>query len=136
MKLVSYGKDGGKDSTVWGFWLIEIKCLFSLAVLVFENGSRDAYHSHAFNCISWVLRGQLREELRDGHVEDYLPGVWPIVTRRHTFHKVTSLGRTVVVTFRGPWANTWAEYIPKEDRAVVLTHGRSEVSNVSHGHRA
>lgn len=132
MKLFSYGKDGGKDSCVWGFWFIELKRWFSIAVLVFEDGSRDAYHSHAFNCMSLVLWGRLREEHLDGRVVDYVPSVVPVITRRETFHKVTSVGRTVVLTFRGPWASTWMEYLPKEDRTVALTHGRKEVSSMRH----
>ena len=55
MKLCYVGKDGGPESTVWGFWLIEIKKLFSVALLCFENGSREAFHTHAFNSVSWVL---------------------------------------------------------------------------------
>lgn len=132
MKLFSYGKDGGKDSCVWGFWLIELKAWFSIAFLVFEDGSRDAYHSHAFNCLSLVLWGRLREEHLDGHAVDYVPSVVPVVTKRTTFHKVTSVGRTVVLTFRGPWSSTWMEYLPDEDRTVALTHGRKEVASMRH----
>lgn len=129
MKLFSYAKDGGPESTVWGFWLIEIKSLFSIALLVFEDGSRDAFHSHAFNCFSWIISGFLREEHRSGDVEVHVPSVFPFLTRRSTFHKVTSLGRTYVLTFRGPWSDTWDEYIPSENRDVVLTHGRRVVFN-------
>lgn len=127
MKLLSYGKDGGPESTVWGFWIIELKRLFSVAVLVFENGSRDAYHSHAFNCISWVLRGELREEHITGHEEVYYASVWPIVTRRNTYHKVTSIGRTWVLTFRGSWSQTWLEW-SRTRGEIVLTDGRKEVA--------
>ena len=45
-------KDGGPDSTVWMYG-IEVKWLFSILLLRFEDGSRDAYHSHAFDCVSW-----------------------------------------------------------------------------------
>ncbi len=132
MKLFSYGKDGGRYSTVWGFWLIEIKALFSIVLLCFENGSREAYHEHAFNCISWVLSGELHEELVDNYDGDgwavYRPSIFPVITRRSTFHKVTSRGRTWVISFRGPWAKTWREYLPNERRTATLTHGRREVA--------
>lgn len=127
MKLLSYGKDGGKESHVWGFWLIELKWLFSIAVLVFEDGSREAYHSHAFNCISWVLWGSLEEYHLNGKFQEHKAGLVPVVTRRETFHKVVSLGRTVVVTFRGPWAQTWKEQIPGQAHHIVLTHGRRQI---------
>ena len=35
MKLFQISKDGGAESTVWGLFLIEIKSLFSIALLCF-----------------------------------------------------------------------------------------------------
>lgn len=132
MKLLTLCKDGGYESTVWSYFLVEIKWLFSIALLRFEDGSREAYHSHAFDCVSWVLRGDLVEEcLNESNGLTwhnwYRPSWRPVVTRRSTFHKVTSYGRTWVITFRGPWADTWREYLPDEDRFVTLTHGREEI---------
>jgi hypothetical protein len=130
MKFLSYGKDGGPDSTVWGYWLVEIKRLFSIALLCFENGSRDAYHSHAFNAVSWVLKGQLREQEIDPEthgigLRGYTPSLRPIITKRSTMHKVTSVGRTWVLSFRGPWNDVWHEL--KDGRDITLTHGRQEL---------
>lgn len=127
MKLLHFGKEGGKESTVWGFWLVEIKSLFSLALLKFVGNSRDAFHSHAFNSVSWVLKGQLEENFLDGKGH-YINASWkPVLTRRETVHKVNSIGTTWVLTFRGPWADTWTEWRPVENRLVTLTHGRLEV---------
>lgn len=129
MKICELDKDGGYESTVWGYFLIEIKSLFSIVLLRFENGSREAYHSHAFNTISWVLRGRLVEQLYPTHGRRvYGPSFRPVITRRTTFHKVTSTGRTWVLSFRGPWADTWQEYLPAENRVVTLTNGRKEVA--------
>lgn len=127
MKLFHYGKDGGPDSTVWGYWLIEWKSLFSVALLCFEDGTREAYHSHAFNAISWVLSGKLVEyTYKDcSFPQAYWPSFKPIVTRRTKFHKVSSVGRTWVLTFRGPWNDTWQEH--SADGDIVLTHGRKVV---------
>ena len=124
MKILSRGKDGGPESTVWGFWLVEIKSLFSIALLRFENGTREAYHSHAFNCISWVFSGKLVEHHFDGKTEEHKPSIFPVITKRDTFHKVNSVGRTYVLTFRGPWARTWQENVGGVYK--VLTHGRQE----------
>ncbi len=124
MKLLSYGKDGGPDSCVWGVWLVEIKSLFSVAVLCFENGSREAFHNHAFNSISWVLKGELSEDFLDGKGRPHYPSFKPIITRRSTFHKVTSFGRTWVITFRGPWKKEWKEFLPKTEEFVTLQSGR------------
>ncbi len=135
MKLFHYGKDGGPDSTVWGFWLIEIKSLFSVALLCFENGSREAYHSHAFNSISWLLSGRLVENViyktSRTHWEafsiDHSPSLEPILTSRDRIHKVESVGRSWVLTLRGPWHKYWTEYIPVDDKLVTLTNGRKIV---------
>jgi hypothetical protein len=130
MKFLSYGKDGGPDSTVWGYWLVEIKSLFSIALLCFENGSRDAYHDHAFNSVSWLLSGNLYEEELDNSASTYLPSVWPIVTPRNCFHRVTSRGRSWVLTFRGPWSEQWHELRPTANGGYskhTLTDGRKEV---------
>lgn len=113
-------KDGGPESTVWAHFLCEFKGLFSIVLLRFEDGSRDAYHSHAFHAVSWVLKGGLVEErLRNpgdklvfGDVYSYLPSALPIFTLRSHHHKVTSVGRSWVLSFRGPWSQTWDETIP------------------------
>ena len=128
MRLLFWGKDGGAESTVWGFWPVEIKSLFSVALLVFEDGSREAYHTHAFNSVSWVLRGRLTEYIiKSQETNLYNPSFKPIITKRDTFHKVRSIGRTYVLTFRGPWSDTWQEYRQRENKHVTLTHGRVEI---------
>jgi hypothetical protein len=127
MKLFYHGKDGGPDSVVEGWWLVEIKSLFSISLLRFSNGSREAFHSHAFNSISWVLRGLLLEQHLNKAYKYYSPSFEPIVTKRNTFHKVTSFGDSWVLTFRGPWSKQWKEYIPKEDKFVTLESGRKIV---------
>lgn len=135
MKFLETSKDGGPESTVWAHWLFEIKWLGSIVLLRFENGSRDAYHSHAFNSISWLLSGGLVEdrlvEEQDGmscavhQVTTYLPHVAPIITTRENCHKVTSVGRSWVLSFRGPWAKTWQERRGSADAApVTLASGR------------
>lgn len=139
MKFLTTTKDGGAESTVWAHWLIEIKGLFSIALLRFEDGTRDAFHSHAFNCVSWVLSGKLIEHYGPNSPEReatgkrfvvHRPRLRPIVTRRSTYHKVFSDGRTWVLTFRGPWSKTWREGVPDGQGGYAertLTHGRREV---------
>ena len=130
MKIV--GKDGGPESRVWGYFL-EIKRLFSVVLLRFEDGSREAYHSHAFNSLSWVLRGELEEHQiagRQGWINHYTPSWRPVVTRRSTMHKVSSHGRSWVFSLRGPWSDTWREYVPGRG-FITLTHGRKEVPDVA-----
>lgn len=135
MTILTKMKDGGPDSRVWGYFLIEWKKLFSVVLLHFKDGSREAYHSHAFNSISWVLRGKLTEERlmekRPGFMRSvfniFMPSLKPVLTPRNNMHKVSSTGDTWVISFRGPWADHWQEYIPVEDVFVTLTHGRKEI---------
>lgn len=127
MKVLSYGKDGGQDSNVWGFWFIEIKSLFSIVVLCFEEGSREVYHSHAFNALTWFVRGEVDEHHTDGRVLNWTPSFMPKYTPRSCFHKVFSKKRTWALSIRGPWVEKWQEYNPKTDKTITLTHGRREV---------
>lgn len=127
MKFLRYAKDGGPESTVTGYFLIEIKSLFSIVLLHFGPGSREAFHTHAFDAVSWLLSGGLREQHIEGQRTYYRPSLRPIFTARETFHKVYSWGDSWVLSFRGPWAPHWHEYLPSEERYVTLTHGRAVV---------
>lgn len=131
MKLFSKGKDGGPKSTVTGYWLIELKSCFSIVLLKFEGYSREAYHTHAFNAISWVLSGALHESTLPKGARlirnSYFPSFRPVYTSRDTNHKVDAKNPTWVLSFRGPWSKTWKEYSPISGKTVTLTDGRQEV---------
>jgi len=127
MKLFHKSKDGGPDSNVTGYWLIESKSLFSIVLLRFDKGTREAFHTHAFNAVSWVLRGRLLESARNGefYIYDYFPSFRPIYTAKERMHQVEGIAKTTwALSFRGPWDTTWKEYLPEEDKEIVLTNGR------------
>ena len=125
-------KDGGPDSNVTGYWLIEWKPVFSIALLRFSEGSRENYHSHAFNAWSWILRGALIEE-RVHHAEPGIigsstqwltPSILPVFTGRGNLHRVYGWAPvTWALTLRGPWRDTWTEVTPRGEH-ITLTHGR------------
>jgi hypothetical protein len=128
---IAYKKyDGGKESGVIGYCLIEWKILFSIVLLKFNNGSRENYHSHAFNAITWFLRGRVREETYESMFETvdkwFIPSFIPKITRRGKIHRVHSFGTTWALSFRGPWSDTWYE-IDKNNKIITLTHGRKQV---------
>lgn len=127
MKIFKLMKDGGSQSHVHGFFFVEIKSLFSIVLLRFADGSREAYHNHAFNSVSWLLKGKLTENHLNGKVTEYDPRLKPIKTGRSIFHKVVSSGNTWVLSFRGPWVDTWQEYLPEDKKFITLIHGRKEV---------
>lgn len=129
MKFLHKAKDGGPQSTVTGYWLAEIKSLFSIVLLKFEDGSRDEYHNHAFNSINWILKGKVEEQFTsEGLNLTYKASLKPVVTTRTRMHRVVSKGTTWVLSFRGPWAETWNEYNKDTKKWQVLTHGRKVVS--------
>ncbi len=128
MKLLFKSKDGGKESNVTGYWLLESKRFFSIVLLRFDKGSREAYHNHAFNAISWFIKGRLAEyTLNNNKVMDtyWYPSIIPIITTKDRMHKVYGMAnKSWVISFRGPWENTWKEYLPLINKFVTLTHGR------------
>lgn len=132
MKFFKKMKDGGPESTSTGYWLVEIKKAFSIVLLRFDGKSREAFHTHAFNCFSWVVKGKLKETLLEDNMYSkiervvYHPASWiPFITRRSTFHMVDSLEPTSwVLSFRGPWIDAWKEWLPNTNETVGLTHGR------------
>jgi hypothetical protein len=120
--------DGGKDSGVTGYFLIEWKCLFSVGVLRFNEGSREAYHSHAFNALTWWLSGEANELRKEGEellVTKYKRRWKPKFTPKDNIHKVVCTTKSWCFTLRGSWEDTWKEY--RDGEVVTLTHGRKEV---------
>lgn len=127
MKLFRKSYDGGPDSGVTGYWLIECKSLFSIVLLHFSPGSRDASHSHAFNALTWWLKGRVVEEF--AHVSDFKlwsPSFKPKFTPRNNFHKIIAGPEGAwALSIRGPWAKTWKEH--KHGKTYTLTHGRKVI---------
>lgn len=124
-------KDGGKESTVTGYWLCEFKSLFSIVLLKFEGKSREAFHTHAFDSWNWIVFGSVQETVRTSpvcsEIIKYSQSLKPIFTSKDRYHKVDSDGTTWVFSIRGPWDNQWKEFLEDEGRERVLTHGRTEV---------
>jgi hypothetical protein len=136
MKLFHIAKDGGSESNVTGYWLIESKMFFSIALLRFSKSSREAFHNHAFNAVSWMLKGELKEDVLHypgrTTVTLYSPSIRPIYTSRKTFHKVFGIADTTwVFTLRGPWKDTWQEFLPKLNKYITLTNGRKIINENS-----
>lgn len=121
--------DGGPESHVTGWFLVEDKKRFTVAVMRFSEGSRSAHHTHAFNALSWLITGRLGE-CRVGIQERWFkPSLRPIWTPRTHCHKVISGGTSWVITFRGPWRPFWFDVVEFNRAAKInlLTHGRRAV---------
>jgi len=120
--------DGGTDSGVTGFFLIEWEALFSVGLLRFNEGSREAYHSHAFNAVTFWVKGDVIEEcLTTKTLKGFRASFKPKFTKRSKFHKVIANEDTWALTFRGPWVDYWTEF--KGGKLITLTHGRKVVKN-------
>lgn len=129
MKIMFGHKDGGPESRVHMYG-IESKRFGSILLLRFAPGSREAYHSHAFNCVSRILTGVLYEDRKfcDGYAgRVFQPRTGWFKTTRDNMHQVSGMAPvTWVLTLRGPWATTWREYVPRKGY-TTLTHGHKEV---------
>lgn len=127
MKFLTKMKDGGPESPVVGYFLIEIKSLFSVVLLHF-GGTREAFHSHAFNALTVWLRGEVIEQVKEG--DFYSPRYWSAgefkYTPRGCMHKILPCSNAWALSIRGPWSKTWQEY--KADEYITLTHGRKRVA--------
>lgn len=126
MRFFEKSHDGGPGSGVTGYFLIELKWLFSIVLIRFRPGSRDAFHNHAFNAITLWIKGRVRELDIHGQTLDFQAGRFKY-TPRTKFHKVIALGEAWCISFRGPWKKEWNEYHPATFKTVTLTHGRKVV---------
>ena len=128
MKFCKKSHDGGKDSGVTGYWLVEIKWLFSIVLLKFNKGSREAFHSHAFNAFTWWIKGSVTEHFVDGSTPKMWKPSWkPKYTPRDEYHKIIANEVSYAISFRGPWSKFWKE--TKGNTETILTNGRKEVSS-------
>lgn len=128
MRFFSLTKDGGPDSPVEAFFLFEIKSLCSIALLRFNTGGRETYHTHAFNALTWFMYGDMTEEDINGNYYVYRRSLLPKLTRRSKNHRVLAWTDSWCLTIRGPWSNTWTE--DTESHHTVLTHGRKIVDRI------
>ena len=128
--------DGGRDSGVTAFFLIEWKPVLSIGLLRFNTGSRETFHNHAFNAVTWWLSGHVREERPNYNAlygawcdeAEFIPSIKPKYTSRKNLHRVFAYEKTWALTFRGPWRDFWQEWrLGESEEWVTLTHGRKIV---------
>ena len=131
MKLFTKHHDGGPESGVTGYWLIEWKSVFSIVLLGFtKNSKRNELHSHAFHALTWWLKGSVQEYYINGDLRLWRPSLRPKFTPRDLFHRVKpeTTGGAWALSFRGPWASSWQEFNPKTNQYSTLTSGRKAVA--------
>ena len=126
MKLFSISPDGGPESPVRGLFIVEIKSLFSIVILRFATGGREAFHTHAFHALTWFISGSLHEQVLqpDGSIvtRQYRRSFIPKITRRQHNHRVIADRTSWCISIRGPWSRTWTE--DTDTHHTILTHGR------------
>lgn len=126
-QLFSKAKDGGKESPVDGYFLFEIKGLCSVALLKFNEGQRESFHSHAFNALTWFLSGDLEEERVDGTMYKYKRSWIPKITSKTNVHRVKANKNSWCLTLRGRWEDSWFEVDRELKLKTHLTHGRKVI---------
>lgn len=124
MQFLTKTKDGGPESPVDGYFLIEIKSLFSIALLKFNEGRREQFHTHAFHALTWFIKGELTEEKVDGTRSIYKKSLWPKFTSKANNHRVIATKDSWCFTIRGPWAKTWTETDKKAKTCTTFEWGR------------
>ena len=129
--------DGGKNSGVTAYFLIEWKPVLSIALLKFEGGHRERenFHEHAFNAFTWWISGKA-SELRLSYIQqndwyssstEYKRSIIPKLTKRDNLHKVFADTDCWALSLRGPWKNSWREFNSADEKFLTLTHGRKVV---------
>jgi len=124
-------KDGGPNSPVDAYFLVELKGFFSIAILKFNKGGREAFHSHAFDALTWFIKGELVEEDVSGDLLEYKRSVRPKVTLKNKNHRVKAVVDSWCFTIRGPWVESWTEYKEDSDQTTFFKHGRSVIKTMS-----
>lgn len=118
-------KDGGPESPVTGYFLLEWSPFLTVGFLHFPKGSRENYHSHAFNTIGWLFKGEIDEQFIDNPTIKYKPSLKPIKVGRNTMHRVLGIAKSSwVFNIRGPWHSEWDEYNEKSNTIIRLGLGR------------
>lgn len=134
MKIVSNffkkRKDGGPDSPVDAYFLIESKMFFTIALLKFNKGAREQFHTHAFDAFTWFLKGDLVEEDINGTFYKYKRSLLPKLTRKDKNHRVKAKQTSWCFTIRGPWQKTWTEDDVSNNITTTFTSGREIVQAV------
>lgn len=126
--FMSKKKDGGSSSPVDAYFVIEMKGWFSVAFLKFNKGSREEYHTHAFNAYTWFIKGFLVEEDVGGDLYVYGKSIKPKLTKKSKNHRVKAIEDSWCFTLRGPWDDYWTEYNDTKDETTTFTHSRNVVS--------
>jgi len=130
MRFFEKCNGGGDAAPTDIYFLFEIKWLCSIAILKFKKGKSAPCHSHAFNALTWFIKGDLHEAFRDKKKApyQYKRSVIPKITPRSNCHKITAKSDSWCFTIRGPWLDTWTEY-DEETGTTTFTHGRKIVSH-------
>ncbi len=129
MKFFKKMTDGGPESNSIGYFFCEIKSLFSIVLLKFTGKTREVFHEHAFHCLGWVVKGEIKETLIDGRTFTHTPSFIPFLVSRRDYHQVDSITPTTwVFSIRGPWKDTWRECKDDLSDNYELTHGRKRVA--------
>ncbi len=134
MRLGKLGKIFHWDNTSLGvgnikrFTIIEIKYLGGIIVNIFNTSNQDRFHSHAFNALSWMIRGHYYEDvIVDGNLLKLKKIERSRFIPRNYIHKITkSSPNAMSITFEGPWESTWNEYFDN-GRIKTYSWGRKVI---------
>lgn len=132
MRFLEVAKDGGPESPVTGFFVIEIKSLFSIVFLKFNKGMRESFHDHAFNALTLWLKGTAIEYVHNKAFKNVVSRIWKSPTLKYTprwlMHRIEAPQDVYAFSLRGPWSKTWKEYNPSTGLTTTLKNNREVIS--------
>lgn len=107
-KSINNGEQDVTEITV-----LEWKKLFSIKLFHFHktNGSQDRFHTHSFNSVSFLLKGNYVEEVVvDGFVKPLPRNRSKIIyIPKGEFHRITKSDGCKTLLITGPWEPEWVE---------------------------
>lgn len=112
-----------------GWWIIEIKWLFSIVILQFTPGCRENFHTQPFNSLTWWMSEA--EEHTPNSKKSLKPGWIPTYTPRDKLHRINTETTTWAISIRGKWVDTLKEYNENTKTTIEYSHHRKITSVTS-----
>lgn len=101
------------DQSVTELTILEYKKLFSIKLFKFHksSGKQDRFHTHAFNALSFLIKGDYTEEIiKDNKIMKcrrnrsrilYIP--------KDSYHRITKSDSCYTLLLTGPWGGEFKE---------------------------
>lgn len=108
--------------------IFECKYLFSIIIFNFIESDKvqDRFHTHAFNSVSFKLKGYYEEHILDENGETLIVPRHNVVKffERDIYHAIGKSNDCWTLLLAGPWKQTWKEFFPNLRKIETLSWSR------------